>query len=149
MSEQPFDIKNLVKQAGREVAPAPRWEKPPFEEEVGEVDRTADELGLDKELLRAAYQAGQLEQLSDEDWAVMENCDSRDREWTSAEVAGHLAATRDYATIEAGFKSGNRMYTPVVLFRPGQPPYLVAGNSRLLGCRALGIAPTILAMRFQ
>ncbi len=126
MSEQPFDIKILTGHEDEEVISPPNWEKPPLQEEMGEVRRTAEELKLDKEMLHAAYEAAGLEQLRDEDWVAMENCDSRDATWTSAEVAEHLAATRD-----------------------GHPPYLVAGNSRLLGCRALNIPPTILAMRLN
>ena len=127
----------------------PQWQKPSLEEEMKELERHAQKSGMDFDSLVEAFKAAELQELSDEDWVNMENCDSRDMSWTSTEVHKHLEGQRDYKKIEEGLLAGHTIPAPVVLYRKGHRPNLLAGNSRLLGCRALGIRPTVLAIHMN
>ena len=129
--------------------PKPQWQKPSLEEERGELERHAEQSGIDLECLISAFEKAELEELSDEDWMNMENCDSRDTTWTAVQVGEHLEGKRDFQKIEDGLKRGDIMPAPVVLYRKGHRPNLLAGNSRLLGCRALGITPMVLAIHME
>ncbi len=130
----------------KDVLPKPRWRKPELSLDLGEIERTARELGIDFQLLVAAFAGGKLEELSDADWTAMKNCDSYDPSWKLEEVREHLKMKRDFGRIERGMLAGHLLPAPVVLYRDNEPPYLISGNSRLLGCRALGLRPTIFAV---
>ena len=127
----------------------PQWGKPSLEEETGELERHAQESGMDVKSLKEAFKQAELQELCDEDWENMENCDSKDTSWTSQEVHEYLKGKRDFQKIEDGLRSGASMPAPVVLYREGYKPNLLAGNSRLLGCRALGIRPMVLAIHLD
>lgn len=124
----------------------PQWQKPALSFELGEIERTARELGIDLQSLVAAFAHGKLGELKSGDWERMKNCDSHDTSWTLEEVREHLKEKRDFKRIEQGIKAGHSLPAPVVLYRADEPPYLISGNSRLLGCRALGLRPTVFAV---
>jgi len=126
-----------------------RWIVPRIEAEKGEIIRTSEELGIEEEALFLACKNGRLELLSDADWENMDNCCSRDTSWKLEEAREHLAGTRDFSRIERGFAEGHDIPAPMVLFRKGMPPYLIAGNSRLLACRTLHQRPTILRVEME
>ncbi len=126
-----------------------QWQKPDLSLELGEIERTAEETGIPLEKMVAAFDTAELQELSDEDWESMINCDSRDPSWQLDEIREHLKNKRDFERIEQGMKAGDTFPAPVVLYRENQPPYLIGGNSRLLGCRALGLRPTVLALRLE
>ncbi len=130
----------------QDASPKPRWQKPWFLHDLGEIERTAQELGIDLQSLVAAFAKGALAELSDADWVNMKNCDSHDPSWTIEEVREHLKVKRDFGRIEQGILAGHSLPAPVVLYRDNEPPYLISGNSRLLGCRALGLRPTVFAV---
>jgi hypothetical protein len=129
--------------------PKPQWQKPSLEEEMGELERHAEESEIDLNSLVEAFKQAELQELSDEDWENMENCDSRDTTWTSEQIHEHLEGKRDFKKIEDGLSNGATIPAPVVLYREGHKPNLLAGNSRLLGCRALGLRPTVLAIHMN
>ncbi len=131
------------------AAGSPRWEKPALKEERGELERTARELQLQLDALVAAYEAAQLEVLSEEDWVRMENCDSANGTWTVESVREHLKPTRDFGRIERGTAEGDVMPAPIVLYRNEHPPYLIGGNSRLLACRVFKQRPTVLKVLLE
>lgn len=131
-------------------SPTPQWEKPPLEEEKEEIERTAEELDIPLEKIILAFNEAVLEELSDTDWDAMINCDSKDRGWTTVEeVRAHLQRKRDFTRIEDGMKNNQAMPAAGVLFRKNEKPYLIWGNSRLLGCRVLNIRPKVLAIRID
>lgn len=137
-------------ESGRESKPPkPQWQRPSLEEEKGELERHAEDSGIDLDSLVQAFEQAELQELSDEDWLNMANCDSSDPTWTIEQIRKHLEGQRDFKKIEAGLKGGHTIPAPVVLYHKGHRPNLLAGNSRLLGCRALGIRPTVLAIRFN
>jgi len=129
--------------------PKPQWQKPSLAEEMGELERHAEDSGINLDSLVSAFEKAELQELSDEDWVNMENSDSSDATWTADQVREHLDGKRDFKKIEEGLKRGDVMPAPVVLYRKGHRPNLLAGNSRLLGCRALGMRPTVLAIRLN
>ncbi len=129
----------------------PKWEKPTLEEEQAEIERTAEHLGIATSILLDAYETAELEELSNEDWANLDNADSSASDWTmeDARYKCEQEYGRDFKRIEDGLKSGHTFPAPLVLFRQNQVPYLIGGNSRLLGCRVLGLRPTVLALRID
>ncbi len=130
----------------------PKWRKPLLEGneeeagELGELERHAKKSRINLDSLVSAFETAELQELSDEDWMNMKNCDSKDTTWTIEQVKEHLEGKRNFKKIEDGLKKGHIMPAPVVLYRKGHRPNLLAGNSRLLGCRALGLRPTVLAI---
>jgi hypothetical protein len=122
------------------------WIKPSLLDERGELERTSEEWEIPLELLLDAFDVAELTRLQDSDWKRMVNCDSSDLSWTIEEVRAHLAGFRDFERIERGLRSGGRFPVPVVLYRRGHRPNLLAGNSRLLGCRTLRIRPVIFSL---
>jgi hypothetical protein len=78
--------------------------------------------------------------------------DSRDPSWTLESVITYRTTDdrpdrRDIMRIIEGMEHGDTLPAPIVLFRDGHPPYLIAGNTRLLVARAMGRRPKILAVR--
>lgn len=143
MERREFDFSREMIEKGA----GPDWVKPTFESEDGEFERTAEEKGLEVEVLRDLFEKAELEELSEDDWSRLENADSRDSTWTLEEIQKHLKEKRDFDKIVEGFKKGDEIPAPIVWFCEGKNPYLIAGNSRLLACRGLDVAPKILALR--
>ena len=130
--------------------PKPQWQKPLLDNEMVELKRHAEEYGTNLNSLISGFEQAELQELSDKDWANMENCESSDPSWVDiVEIREHLKGQRDFQKIEDGLKRGDMMPAPVVLYSKGHRPNLLAGNSRLLGCRALGIRPMILAIHLD
>lgn len=135
----------------------PQWTGPSIEEEMDEIERTSEALGLNIEALVTAAENATLEELDEKDWVTMINTDSKDASWKIEEVKEWLKSrtidgqddTRDIDRLLSGYEMGNRIPAPIVLFRQGEPPYLIAGNSRLLVARAKGDTPKILAIRMD
>ncbi len=134
-----------------ERPPVNPWKIPDYREEHEELERTARELGIDLYELIGAYSTATLEPLRHEDWDRMQNCDSRDGSWTLEDVLSYYPARpdhpRDAKRILDGLNAGVSMPAPIVLFREGHPPYLVAGSTRLSVARATGRTPKVFAVR--
>jgi len=127
----------------------PKWRKPDLGDEMGEIERTAEELGVDPRKLKHAAKKGGVSKLSDKDWEGMENTDSWETD--TPEKARDLAKEyeRDISRVEAGLDKGGNMPAPVVLFRKDKPPYLIGGNTRLMAARAKGIRPKIWKVQLE
>lgn len=127
----------LAQPKWRRHTPAEKWN------ELGELRRTARELQISYPALRAALDQSQMRVLKDEEWRNMVNTDSRGN-WTEAEVLEHVRGKRNARRIFSGLRRKDALPVPMVLLRRGQKPYLIAGNTRLMACRALGITPVVL-----
>ena len=137
--------KEQVERAKRE-APKTKWKKPDLKEEQGEVERTALDLGIENyEDIMAAGKKAKLEPLDDDTWSQLENTDSYDTDTMKKADSRARKYNRDIASVLDGM--GKELPSPVVLFREGEPPYLVGGNTRLMASRALGHTPKVLAIR--
>lgn len=147
-----FDLLDGYELIGERIcasAPEVSWERVSLIDELGELERTAEDLGIPLERLTAAFAQAEVETLSDADWERTLNCDSSDTSWTFDDAREYLRGKRNFAAIVTGFNLGVPMPTPVVLYRPGEPPYLIGGSSRLLGCRVMNKRPKVLALRLE
>jgi len=144
------EVLEAAVQAAREQLLKPQWEKPTLEEEKAEIERTADELKIDVKTLLQAFEKAELEELADKDWLALQNTQSSDPN-TTIKDARYICKGygRNFKRIEKGLRNGHTFPAPLVLYRKNQPPYLIGGNSRLLGCRGLGLRPTVLALRLK
>ncbi len=135
-----------------------QWEKPNLEYEFGEIDRTAKEFSRgDKELYKQIMWAfknqfdnAQLETLSDEIWSVLENTDSfQDLSEGEVEKLEEIAALnkRSWENKLADMKKGVPMAAPII-FKMNGRYHKVAGNTRLMIARVLGIRPKVIFINF-
>lgn len=124
-----------------------RWTKPEVGRERDEFERVADEEGIDVTTLMSAARSAKLEKLDDATWKGLENSDS----WETTDIsdAGRLAAGygRDISRIVRGLQNGDEIPAPIVLKRDDGTCTLVAGNTRLMAARVLGVRPTVLMIR--
>lgn len=131
--------------------PRDAWRVPTAQSEWGEIERTSEALGIPVRDITAAFRSATLEELSDEDWDGMRNCDSSDKAWTLEHVLSYYPTRpdhpRDPQKILDAMSSGDTLPAPVVLYRKGQPPYLIGGSTRLSVARATGRRPRVLAVR--
>ena len=125
------------------------WYKPLMSEEHEEMERTSEDLGIDLHEIEDEYQKGSLVELTDNIWGKMENTDSWGIE--SLEDARRYAEDygKDIERIVEGFESGEELPAPIVLIKPDGVPYLVAGNTRLMVARALGVTPKVVMVRVE
>ena len=147
-SQQEFSVEN-------EQKIFPKWIRPTLEDEGGEIKRTAIDLGIDEQKILEAFTAAGLEEFDDTAWQQLENANSS-QPLTIEEVRKILRSREDFADAEQKFTDieerltdGQEMWAPVVLLRPGQKPYLIGGNSRLMACRTLHIRPMVLVLRLE
>jgi hypothetical protein len=129
-----------------------RWTKPSLKEEIGEFRRVVDEGYADNLFaLISAFENGKLVQLGldDEKWRNIENADSGQD--LTLDEAKKLAQKygRNINSIIEGISSGAIMPAPIILELPNGVWHNVAGNTRLMVCRALGISPMVWFMRLD
>lgn len=112
-------------------------------EEHEEIERTSEDLGISLDGLENSFRNGSLEVLRNNMWEMMENTDSWDIK--SLEDARKYAEEydRDIGSIIKGFESGDSLPAPIVLIKPDGVPYLVAGNTRLMVAKGLGVVPQV------
>ena len=126
----------------------PQWEKGPIEQELDELPGHAARLGFEIPDFVRAYESASLEDLSDEDWFSMRNCDTREGQtWTVEAMKEYRGYERDINDIEKRMRGHDSVYAPSVLFREGHEPFLIGGNTRLMMCTALKIRPKVVAVR--
>ena len=137
----------------RALVEEPKWVRPktrPGDEdsEHNELTRTAKELGVPSRNLNRSLATARLGRLSDKHWKSMDNTTSYGTDKASAEWDAKKH-NRDIDRIYKGFEGGDEMPAPIVLHRPGKPPYLVGGNTRLMAAAASGIRPKVLHVRLK
>ena len=117
------------------------WLKPSLTEEMDEIIRQAQELGLPDSVLLAAFEEGTLAYLGQDDWLRMENTNSNDPRLTMKEVRSWTH--RDTMSIIRSIWYGHDMPAPMILIY-GEKLICVAGNTRLSVCKLLGVTPQVL-----
>lgn len=159
-------MRDLIKKILKEQLNQIKWVKPDFHEEEGEFmghflswyeeeilkvdwDTISDEEYYQYITdLHYAYADAKVEPLTDEEWAQMENTDS----WyinTEEDLYNvvHGMWGRDKERILKysldPIRNGGVVQTPIVVYSDGNPPYLVAGNTRLSACKVLGVRPMV------
>jgi hypothetical protein len=88
-----------------------------------------------------------VEVLTDEEWSQLENTDSWELE-TEEDIYYTIGGYgRDKERILKHslepIRNGGVVETPIVVYSEGNPPYLVAGNTRLSACKVLGVTPMV------
>lgn len=139
-------------EAEKEKQSLPKWIKPNLQEEMPELERTAVLIpSITLEELKNAFNSAELRELTDEEWVHLDGVDDlgHDPKLTIEQVRAHLKDKRDFAKIEQGLRNGEKIPAPVVLSGLWNNLYLIGGNSRLLGCRALGIRPMVLELKVR
>ena len=139
----------------------PNWIRPDIEKERGEIARVAKEfLGKEpseaiiQEIIRILDEAPIME-LSDEDWALLENTDSfhdirpghiEDAEGITTTYNQELPSEnkRDFQGLLKAFSRGNPMQAPTILKNDQGKLHLVSGNTRLMIARALKMRPKVI-----
>lgn len=120
-----------------------RFVPPLLAKEEGELEKASEELGLSLKRLVEAFHLGELRPLSDGDWKRMNNTES----WgtTSMEKVKEKSEyyERDFQSLTKAFKQNNSIEAPIVLKRQDATLYLVAGDTRLMCMRAMGIKPSV------
>ena len=125
------------------------WYKPDLSTEPEETERISEEFGIDLHEIENAYQHGSLVELTDDIWKKMDNTDSWEIEGLEQAKIHAKEYGRDIERIIEGFKSGEDLPAPIVLIKPDGVPYLVAGNTRLMVARALGVTPKVVMVRVE
>ena len=144
-------MKNIIKRILREQLNPIKWVKPDYEDEEEEFELTASEIGDDYEetlsSLINGYWNSTIEVLTDEEWSQMENTDSWGLETEEAiyNVIGGYGRSNERILKHSlePLRNGGVVETPIVVYSDGNPPYLVAGNTRLSACKVLGITPMV------
>jgi hypothetical protein len=77
-----MDKSSLHEFGAESGSPKPECQKPSLKEEMGELQRHAEEFGVSFDALIKALESAELEELNDDDWRNMKNCDSSDPAWT-------------------------------------------------------------------
>ena len=136
-SEQEFEVK--VQQAVRML----QWIKSDYKHERGEFDRVSKHFGINPKKMEKVYSSSKPKKLTMDVWKDLDNTDS----WNihSLKDVEYFATMygRDYDKILMEIlEPPHTIYCPIVLLRGGDY-HLVAGNTRLMFCRALQIQPQV------
>lgn len=118
------------------------WELPEWKEEIGEFQRYNIDLSLLKEIFDNTKN---LTPLSDKMWSELDNTESY--EITSLEQATEYANKygKDIKSILKAIKENTPLPAPIIMKLNGSYD-LVAGNTRLMVAKALGITPEVLIL---
>jgi hypothetical protein len=112
--------------------------------EMEEIERTSDEFNVPIGDIQYAFETGKENILSDNVWSKLENSDSYDVQ--NLEQAIELAGKykKDWKPIVKAIQDEKQLPMPMVLNYGKDKYYLVAGNTRLMIYRALGLQPIVL-----
>jgi len=109
--------------------------------EDGEIHRTAKELGIPHEKIRAAIEKGKVAPLKPHHLDSLQNTDANQLRGKKHAKKLSRGYGRNIHRIFKGFRKGATMPAPVVLHRKGHAPYLIGGNTRLMAATVAGITP--------
>lgn len=140
-----------------EHEPKSQFTFPDLKYEMGEIERTAKTFAPDKfqEFMRdfiVEATKTKLVDLSEDVWSKLENTDSFDiteGDWDT--VNYHASAeevNRDWKSKREAMEAGKEIHAPIIL-KIGDIYHKVAGNTRLMVARALGISPKVLIVEMK
>lgn len=126
-----------------------KWEQPTFESEVEAFKEASAALDIPLEALREALQEGAMSPLDGYTWCSMDNSDCNET-FSLAEV-DRVAARygQDPGPLSQALAKGQTLPAPIILDREKWRSYLIAGNVRLMLCRALDLRPLVWRIRVQ
>ena len=128
------------------------WKKVPYDEERGEFERTSKQFSDDskaleenKKNIRNKYSQSSVVDLQSKYWQMMENTDSWETD-TISKIQSAIGSnssssgSRSIENVLKEFLTGS-VRAPIVLqYNEGKSYYLVAGNTRMMVARMLGIS---------
>lgn len=114
------------------------WLHPSFKEEIDEFKRTANEKNIPLEDLKLAFKNGKPITLTNDVWKKMKNTDS----WKTDTMAKVEVLADKYGKDLKSIMSTSKLPMPIVLKNKNEY-YLIAGNTRLMYCKANKIVPEI------
>ena len=157
-------MKNLIRRILREDINPIKWVEPKFEDEVEEFKGFLSEIiDLPNYInvysspqkpwveiitnLEKIYNNSNMGVLSDDEWSQMENTDSwqLETEEDIYNIVGGYGRSKERILKHSlePIRNGGVVETPIVVYSEGNPPYLVAGNTRLSACKVLGVTPMV------
>ena len=120
---------------------------PNVAKEYGEFERVAALYNLNVDKIIQIATQGQMVELSEDLWSLLENTDSYDIElgdWEFvASCADQQEVPRDWKSLRDKLATATPVDAPIVM-KCGDSLHLVSGNTRLMVARVAGIKPTIL-----
>lgn len=118
---------------------------PNMEYEEDEFKRTSEELGINYQELLERFKKAKTIILTDIIWNELENTDSNNLRMGDLEKAKSLAKEydRDINSIIEKINQNKGIEMPIIFNNNGKY-YLIAGNTRLMAFRVLGMYPKVL-----
>ena len=139
---------------------SPNWISPDLQKERGEIERVSLEVFQEQDtnkffsqFLKASKEAKLIE-ISEDMWQQLENTDSFEissQDWDTVRIHAedeHPDHPRDWKYYKTIYEQGGTVETPTVVKRDDRL-HLVAGNTRLMVARALGIKPKVLLVELH
>ncbi len=123
------------------------WVTPKFSSEIGEFERHYPKFGLKSaDWLRSIVEEeGELIELTPKIERSLQNTQMREVRPGNIEDLDRIGKEnkKDFEGIKLGIESGAEFNAPIVVHQEGKPPWLVAGNTRLVASKAYNITPKI------
>jgi len=113
--------------------------------EKGELKRVSEEFGIGMSVLEYQAQNGNLVSLEQEIWDTLENTDSSTIEFGNWNQVDDISSQvdREWEDLKVKLERGKILEAPIVM-KFGDHYHLVAGNTRLMVSKAMGITPKVL-----
>jgi hypothetical protein len=127
-----------------------KFKYPDIFAESGELQRVAQEFNIDLSVLEYQAQNGDLVTLKENVWSSLENSDSPTIEIGGWEQVQELSSqvNRDWENLKNKLEQGTVLQAPIVM-KFGDRFHLVAGNTRLMVSKAMGITPKVLLFEIE
>lgn len=127
------------------------WRRPAYTDEYDALKAASISLDLPLRKIVEAFKSGELVDLEGWIWCSLDNTDSNECFCLAEAEARAKLHGRDEALsqITTGMIRHKTLPAPVILMRGERRPYLVAGNLRLLACRALNTRPKAWLMHLE
>jgi len=119
-----------------------KWIKSGYSYEKGEFERTAKSMKIDVAALEKNYNTSKMVKLQNDVWRNLENT----RSWDTQTIEDVDSTAKRYATnykkIFVEMVTIEKLYCPIILQKSGKYS-LIAGNTRLMICRAMNVVPEV------
>jgi hypothetical protein len=112
--------------------------------EMGEIDRTSEVFNLPADDIQYAFEVGHEVILTDNIWSKLENSDSYEIESLDQAIDLANKYKKSWRPIVQAIKDEKQLPLPMVMSYGEDNYYLVAGNTRLMIYKALGVQPVVL-----
>jgi hypothetical protein len=137
---------DLVSEGRKLLGHGPTWHRPDTKTrkgELNEIERTSRSLAIPLDQLQAVVEAGRMGAFTKGEWMILKNSHS----WGTTEEKAREHAKRKGRNIDRiykGIENCESLPAPIVLYRKGRFPYLMAGNHRLMATYTRGFVPDVL-----